>query len=178
MNKKILFRILLTISTIIIFLVIYNFSNQDGEESEGQSRVIANEIINKAEKIRKKEYANREEKINEFDHVTRKLAHFSLYTIAGISLMLLLNTFELKKIYKFVISVLIGFTYACSDEIHQMFIPGRTAYFTDILIDTAGIIFGCLLVMFIINIFFNRKKAENTLIEISTDVEKKLQEKK
>ncbi len=34
--------------------------------------------------------------------------------------------------------LLIVFLYACSDEFHQLFVPTRTARFTDVLIDTAG----------------------------------------
>ena len=45
------------------------------------------------------------------------------------------------------------FLYACSDEIHQLFVPGRSGMFTDVLIDTGGAVTGMLvsmLLMFII----------------------------
>ena len=39
-----------------------------------------------------------------------------------------------------------GFIYAVSDEIHQLFVPGRQASIADVGIDTAGILLGLLLV--------------------------------
>lgn len=30
------------------------------------------------------------------------------------------------------------FLYACTDELHQAFVPGRACAFTDVLIDTSG----------------------------------------
>jgi len=37
------------------------------------------------------------------------------------------------------------FLYACTDEIHQLFVPGRGAAFHDVLLDTLGGAFGLLL---------------------------------
>ena len=49
-------------------------------------------------------------------------------------------------IQKIMIYSLIGtFLYACSDEMHQLFIGGRAGQFTDVLIDTCG---GCLTIIF------------------------------
>ena len=39
------------------------------------------------------------------------------------------------------------FLYACSDEIHQYFVPGRACMFRDILLDTAGGTVGILITM-------------------------------
>ena len=38
------------------------------------------------------------------------------------------------------------FIYACTDEIHQYFIPGRNMAFKDVLIDTSGGAFGYIIV--------------------------------
>lgn len=35
-------------------------------------------------------------------------------------------------------SLLVAFLYAISDELHQIFVPGRQAALTDVVIDTAG----------------------------------------
>lgn len=67
----------------------------------------------------------------------RKAAHFSEYFI----LALLLYSFfkEKYKEHKSIcLSIVISFVYACSDEIHQYFIPGRAMMFIDVVIDTAG----------------------------------------
>lgn len=41
---------------------------------------------------------------------------------------------------------ILGFIYAVTDELHQLFVPGRQAAITDVGIDTAGILLGLLLV--------------------------------
>lgn len=69
--------------------------------------------------------------------VVRKVAHFSEYFILSV----LLYSFFIEKYRKVKSSqyaILISFIYACSDEIHQYFIPGRAAMFRDVVIDTAG----------------------------------------
>lgn len=73
----------------------------------------------------------------------RKLAHIFLFFTLGIFVNLILkkvlqNLFP-KKIWIDVASILICLIYACFDEIHQRFIPGRTASLKDIGIDAIGI---------------------------------------
>ena len=50
--------------------------------------------------------------------------------------------FQLKNAYilGFIWSVL----YACSDEFHQLFVPGRSGQFIDVCIDSSGALFGIL----------------------------------
>ena len=76
------------------------------------------------------------------------------------SLMSTYNNIEQKK--KIIISFLIGFFYAISDELHQWFIPGRSALVGDIIIDSCGVLFGIVIIMFIIK-FCRRatKKVKN-----------------
>ena len=43
------------------------------------------------------------------------------------------------------ITLIIVFLYACTDEIHQLFISGRSGEFRDIMVDTCGGIIGLIL---------------------------------
>jgi VanZ family protein len=45
------------------------------------------------------------------------------------------------------LAVLLTFAVACADEFHQSFIPGRTATFRDVVLDTMGGIFAQLLIL-------------------------------
>ena len=65
----------------------------------------------------------------------RKLAHFSEYLILGLLLHNMFNKFEINNNY---ILISICIIYACSDEIHQLFIKGRNCSIIDVLIDTLG----------------------------------------
>lgn len=82
------------------------------------------------------------ESLGMWDLVLRKLAHFSEYIIlAGLTANVL--RYYRKINYKFILVVLIfGISYAASDEFHQLFVPGRTGYWVDWLIDSGGVLLG------------------------------------
>ena len=79
----------------------------------------------------------------------RKYAHIMLYSILGMSVFLYCSSGQGRIRRKALLSFLICFLYACSDEFHQCFVPGRTASFKDVLIDSLGfggvILFMCLI---------------------------------
>ena len=67
------------------------------------------------------------------DFVVKKFAHISEYAI------LFALTFRAVE-KKFQVAYIITVAYAVTDELHQLFVPGRTAQISDILIfDLAGI---------------------------------------
>ena len=55
--------------------------------------------------------------------------------------------------YALAMSIFLSFLYACTDELHQIFVPGRSAQFRDILIDTLGASFGATIIYLIIKLF-------------------------
>ena len=78
--------------------------------------------------------------------------------------MSLVSTYNLKERTKFTTSLILGIIYASSDEIHQMYSPGRSAKISDVYIDTLGILLGILAIMMFIEIYKkikerNQKKA-------------------
>lgn len=70
--------------------------------------------------------------------IIRKLAHFIEYFILGILVINFITRYD-KKI---IIAILLCIIYATSDEIHQIFVPGRSCQITDIMIDSLGSIMG------------------------------------
>ena len=113
-------------------ILIFMFSHQTGSESSGLSSQIVLWI---------QTYLHIP--ISEF--IVRKAAHMSEYALLTLTLIygFYKNNYPIQKI---MIYSLIGtFLYACSDEMHQLFIGGRAGQFTDVLIDTCG---GCLTIIF------------------------------
>lgn len=145
--KKNIERIILLILLLGTFSIIFGFSSQDGEKSGSISKKITEEIVKRIPQIQEKEQEERELITQRTEKVIRKLAHFSIYTVVGILLMALVSTYQIKEKNKIIISIIIGITYACSDEIHQSFIPGRSPMITDVIIDTMGVILGILLIL-------------------------------
>ena len=56
----------------------------------------------------------------------------------------------------------VGFLYAISDELHQVFVPGRTPATSDVVIDAAGIILVLLVIRLVINPLYSRLKAKDS----------------
>lgn len=75
--------------------------------------------------------------------VVRKCAHASEYAALGVLVYgWLRRTVQLSVRHPAALCVAFCFLYACTDEIHQIFVPGRASRFTDVLIDTAGALCG------------------------------------
>ena len=137
MKKKI--SILLVI---LWMLLIFIMSSANSTESNSQSNYIVDIIAN----------ILNINNLNKLSYIIRKLAHLSEYFILG------MLTNNMVKIHnkKTIISVIICILYAVSDEIHQSFVPGRSAQIIDILIDSIGATLGILL--FNNKIVFNQFK--------------------
>ena len=132
--KKVIYTVLLIIWLLVIFL----FSNQTASKSQSTSDKVASDIVDVVETVTKNEIKKdkKESIIENTRFLVRKTAHFTLYFILGIIVYLLFTSYGVKKILFY--SILFCFLYACSDEIHQLFLDGRTAKVLDICIDTCG----------------------------------------
>ena len=78
--------------------------------------------------------------------IVRKSAHIILFCF--LSILCFVVIYELKRNVKIstLVSFSITFIYACMDEIHQLFIPGRTGKINDVLIDSIGVIMGLIVI--------------------------------
>ena len=56
-----------------------------------------------------------------------------------------------------ILSALLSFTYAITDEIHQLFIPGRAFQLVDLAVDLAGIILGTVAFIILVKIIKSKK---------------------
>ncbi len=136
--------------------IIFGFSGQNGDESGSISRKITEAVTKNISSIQNLEKEEKEEVLRKIEHIIRKLAHFSLYTIIGILLMSLMSTYKLKQKNRILVSGSIGLLYAISDEIHQAFIPGRGPQITDVGIDFAGVVVGMGMVLLVIRFYINK----------------------
>ena len=120
---------------------VFGFSNANATESSGISRSIAEFFTKNAR------YIDLVEKI------IRKIAHLTEYATGGFLVYALLLTFNLKPKKQFILSWLFVFLYAITDEVHQLFVPGRTGRIVDVYIDTLGILLGICGLLFLIKIY-------------------------
>lgn len=133
------------------------FSNQKAVESSKLSDGLILRTVRIIEKINHKQYSD-EEILKRFIYPVRKLAHVAIYFILGFLVYLYIK--DLKIDNKIIISILICALYATSDEIHQLFILGRSGEVKDVLIDTLGGVLGILF----LKILKSNKKIKNYLL--------------
>lgn len=131
MKKKIIWTTL----TILVMLIIFSFSSENGEESSQTSGFIVNflQFLSSWPNL---------------EHFIRKCAHFSIYASLGFCSYLMFLSYGHSPKRCIVYGILFCFLYACSDEFHQSFVPERSAQFSDVLLDTCGatiLIFICYL---------------------------------
>lgn len=135
-------------------LGMFYFSNQNGDRSNGISEDIVLHILNLLSispdsSIKVMDLAN---------FVIRKLAHFSEYTVLGIGLCGLMRV--LVKRYWGITAIVLGAVLASLDEFHQLFIPGRSAMVSDVVIDICGVVVGS--IIFTLIILLQEKKRWNS----------------
>ncbi len=117
------------------------FSNQPSKESSNLSDSLILKTVRIIEKFNHKQYSD-EEILKKFVKPVRKMAHFTIYLVLGILVFLMLKEYNIKD--TIIVSLLICIIYALTDEIHQLFIVGRSGNLIDCLIDTLGSITGIL----------------------------------
>ncbi|MBO4601342.1 MAG: VanZ family protein [Bacilli bacterium] len=146
---------------IYIFLIlfwggaIYYLSSMNSSNSNSSSTGIIGVFVEDSVKITNKAgLSNSKPSESKIDKVSRllnaplrKVMHATVYFVLSIMIILFINVMQKKKRYfmALLISVLICFIFACTDEFHQTFVGGRTGQFKDVLIDTSGAIVGGLI---------------------------------
>ncbi len=82
-------------------------------------------------------------KIDLPDGMVRTIAHCCEFAALGFLMLNCARSFNAQ--FSPIKSVTLSFGYAVTDEIHQLFVPGRAFQLTDLCVDLAGIIFGTIL---------------------------------
>jgi len=154
-QKKVIIYIL-----IILFWMgmVFMFSSQNVTKSDDLSTSIAKKAMNIVHKEDNLTAWQEKQLLDKYDHYIRKFAHFSIYLIGGFIIISFIKLFVKNNAISILSTVLIGLLYAGSDEFHQSFVDGRGAMFSDVLLDTAGVITGALLYCIILAIVNKIKK--------------------
>lgn len=136
---KINSRMVAWAAVIVLMALIFSFSAQPAPKSNelsGQTiRCIAKVTVPDFNKL---PGVQQESFVDSMQHITRKTTHFLIYLLLGVLCMIALLQYRLKIITRFIIGFFICSGYAISDEFHQLFVNGRSAQITDILIDSCG----------------------------------------
>ncbi|QHQ59950.1 hypothetical protein Ana3638_03430 [Anaerocolumna sedimenticola] len=139
-------RVWVWMPAILILFLIYNFSAANGLQSSAMSSNLTEKIINFFIRVPFLDFKPAQEKISfQVLHIfVRKLGHVTEYAALALSMAFALYQYQVNNGRLIVWCMAFGFFYACTDEVHQLFILGRSGQFTDVLIDSLGMIFGVL----------------------------------
>lgn len=138
-DRKLQVKIIKIILILVWMATVFIFSNQGGTKSSSTSRKVTETVV---QAISSKTVEENEPLIEKLDKVTRKLAHYTIYTIGGILIMNYAYTTDKTKKEKILYSIAFGAGYAVTDELHQFFVAGRSARIFDVGIDTLGVTTG------------------------------------
>lgn len=130
-----MYKILSWAAVVIWMAIIFYLSHQPSGTSNELSSGLTEAIINKLTTIA----PNQDIQMDSFHHYVRKNAHFFAYFLLGILVLHALRSSHILGWRGVTATLLICVLYATSDEVHQLFIAGRSGEVRDVLIDSAGV---------------------------------------
>ena len=159
-------KIALFIAIVLWSGAIFMFSAQSAEGSKELSKSIAEKIISFAKMIFGDDFISESENENESTvsllelatRYLRKIAHFFLFFVLGILCFIFISECGVAGWKRFGFALIYCILYAASDEIHQLFVPGRAGMIRDVIIDTCGSLTGMGLCAYIKSIRKKRKE--------------------
>lgn len=138
---------------ILIFLILLNlgtiffFSHQDSKASGRLSSNLTSQLEVHTPHYAEKNQAQQKVVHTQVQYAVRGLAHGCLFFVLGILFTLFWRTFPHKLLLLFGKNMFLGVLIALSDEIHQIFVPGRTFGWDDIWYDSLGFFLGMCAIM-------------------------------
>lgn len=142
------------ILAIIWMCVIFFFSAQTKEESSVVSEGFSYRMVSSTGLLFHLHID--EEQLREIagaiERFVRKGAHMTEFAILALLLYGWLCRWQLSRLRRAAAATILAVLYACSDEVHQLFVAGRAGRFSDVLIDSAGVVLGMTVFLLILKL--------------------------
>lgn len=140
-----MYKLLSWIAVIFWMALIFYLSHQPAAISNELSSGITELIVDALEKLASQFQFN----IGELHHIVRKNAHFFAYLTLGILVLNGLRRSGVNIKQGAGVALLICILYAVTDEVHQLYIPGRSGEVRDVMIDSAGASLGIMIYLIV-----------------------------
>lgn len=137
-KKQMYFRIGLTILWMMVIFMLSSQNSDTSSSTSGRILALISQIIHYD--LLTSPF------VNMCQFIVRKCAHMFAYFLLGI---LWYRVFVLIKNHPYRWSALCTVLYACSDEFHQLFVPGRAGQIRDVCIDSMGMLIGFIGIYFV-----------------------------
>lgn len=158
-KRKVIVTAVSGVLLMLLYLIIFSFSEQNGEQSGSLSQMISEKCAAFINVLSGKHWSDAVLAgwAEYFEHPIRKLAHFTEYACMGVLVYVLWSQWLRHGKRLYVLTVLWVFLSALGDEVHQLFVPGRYGSFADVLLDTSGGMFGMLFCICVYRLFGRRR---------------------
>ena len=151
-------RVLTTLMTLGMMVIIFCFSMEPADKSDATSGIIAERLADIFRpEWRQYPAEERTAYFNSVQHLVRKGAHFTEFALLGLSLRLCLESWLGRRRWLWAASWSGGTLYAGLDELHQLLVDGRSGQWTDVLIDSSGVLCGVLVVTIVLRLVRRRQ---------------------
>lgn len=145
--------ILYSFTTIVIMTVIFLFSAQNADDSSRFSEGFISTLLGRLFETMLPQFGL------DYKFVIRKYAHVFEYFCLGVSMYMLLHEIQPKNyLFPAIGTETLCFLYACTDEWHQTFVPGRSGRFVDTFVDAIGISTAVILMSVALYVYNYRKR--------------------
>ena len=143
-NKELDVQKISRICFVLIALIMFYFSSQPGDES--------NELSDSFAELIRIESDGSGMLISVQPLVLglnlRKMAHIGIFGTLGM-LAFLSQDERRPSTLRALFAIIVSYSYACVDEIHQSFVSGRAGMFADTIIDLIGILLGVFFILIV-----------------------------
>lgn len=161
LKKRIALTLFIIIPVLAWMLVIFVLSSQPAQSSNKSSRNLAGIAVKAAallpgmaDNVKDSDMRGNIDRLND---LLREAAHAAVYFILAVLVMFAAEKGGLKRKRALLPAFAICAAYSVSDEIHQLYVPGRTFQGGDLLMDSAGIVLGLAVYTQLIRIKFVRR---------------------
>ena len=153
-------------AVIVVAVFIFGFSSQEGQKSGRLSRKVTEWLLDRfLPGFGEMPKAERMRNIRHLEFYVRKTAHFSEYALLALTLVIYLHYIleGRRPSTMALIAWILSSLYACTDELHQMFVKSRGPAIADVGIDSAGAILGALFGMALVMLRLKYKRKRDGL---------------
>lgn len=140
----VLFRNLAGVLAIVWMCIIFAFSAQPKEESGAVSASFTYHMVSSTRTFFHLDLSDaRVKEISDaIEGFIRKVAHMAEFGVLSVLLYIWIGQWEVGFLRRGATAAGATAVYAATDEIHQLFVPGRAGRFSDVCIDSAGALAG------------------------------------
>ncbi len=136
---------------VFMMCLIFGFSAQDAQASGQLSNQVTVKLVEACESVFAKGWSDLQifEYALMLEHAVRKTAHMAEYFLLAVTVALPLYGYRLRGWRLILAATIFCTAFACLDEYHQSFVPGRFPSLRDVCIDSAGSLAGVCVTRFL-----------------------------